>query len=587
MKGTPRRLRNPCLLATLAVALVGFGFAARSEEPAPAPAPELLTFPESQLEPLQWAAIEGWQEDDHAAAFAVFQSSCRPLVARLKWRQRKKTPDTRPPDTRPMRQALAEVCMRAATAKPADAAAARTFFEENFRPVQVGKLGEETGLLTGYYEPIIEGSRFPSDEYVVPVYAPPSDLVALGRRSEGGSFPNKGRVGRRVGLNQFLPYHDRGEIEDGVLAGHGFEICWVKDPIDAFFMQIQGSARVKLDTGKTLRLNYAAHNGHPYTPVGRLLIERNQVPKEEMSMDRIRRWMEQDTDGGKDLRRENRSYVFMRETGLADDAEPTGAQGISLTPGRSIAVDRKLHVYGTPFFISAALPIDGERPVTPFRRLMVAQDTGSAIIGPARADIYFGAGDELGRIAGRIKQQGRFVMLVPKPLDPAIGAEAVPLPLARPRQLDDPVLVASGPPNTALAYAATDRPVAPAPAAVAALSSVPAPAAAVEPRQSARPVPLPTRRPQQAEEPPQIQEAKEPMRLPEWLLAVAPISSAAASQARSFASVEAAIAAATSAPAAFAAPAITQTASLFQGTASNPAIPMPRPRPQGTTPARQ
>jgi membrane-bound lytic murein transglycosylase A len=323
-----------------------------------------------------------------------------------------------------------------------DAAAARAFFEENFWPVKVGKLGEETGLLTGYYEPIIQGSRFPSYEYTVPVYRTPPDLVARGRRTASGGFPNKGFVGRHVG-SKLVPYHERTDIEEGVLAGNGLEICWVKDPVDAFFMQIQGSARVKLDTGKTLRLNYASHNGHPYTPVGRILIERNEVTKEQMSMDRIRQWMDNNPEGGKLLRRANKSYVFMRETGLANDVEPTGAQGVPLTPGRSIAVDKKLHVYGTPFFISAELPIESEQPVTPFRRLMVAQDTGSAIVGVARADIYFGAGEEAGRIGGRIKQQGRFVMLMPRSIDPDLMKTKIPLPLPRPRHPDDPILVAT------------------------------------------------------------------------------------------------------------------------------------------------
>jgi membrane-bound lytic murein transglycosylase A len=417
--------------------LAGLAFAGTA-----AGAPEPLSFPESQLEPLAWATLEGWAEDDHLAAFGTFQASCKSLIRQRKWLERRNREAS---DTRPMRAALTDVCEKAAEYQGADAAAARKFFEDHFRPVKVGKLGEETGLLTGYYEPIIEGSRFPSNEYVVPVYGTPSDLIVGGKKVEpGNGFPNKGRVSRRDG-DKIVPYYDRGEIEDGVLAGNGLELCWVKDPIDAFFMQIQGSARIKLDTGKTMRLNYAAHNGHPYIPVGRLLIERRHVPKAEMSMDRIRTWMERDPEQGKALRRENRSYVFMRETGLADDVEPTGAQGVPLTAGRSIAVDKKLHVYGTPFFISAGLPIESEKPVTPFRRLMVAQDTGSAIIGTARADIYFGAGEELGRIAGRIKQQGQFVMLVPKPLDPAVTEGVPPLPIARPRQPDDPILAPLSP----------------------------------------------------------------------------------------------------------------------------------------------
>jgi len=592
MKDLPRRLRNPCTFATLAVALSWLGPVAIAETTSsPGLSAERLAFPaESQLEPLSWATLEGWQQDDHAAAFATFRASCKPLAARLKWLRRK---HRQPRDHRPMRVALMEVCARAMELEKPDAAIARAFFEENFWPVQVGKLGEETGLLTGYYEPVIEGSRFPSDEYTIPVYRTPPNLIAPGRRGADGSFPNKGFVGRRVG-SKIVPYHDRAEIEDGVLAGHGLEICWVKDPVDAFFMQIQGSARIKLDTGKTLRVNYAAHNGHPYTPVGRILIERKDVSKEEMSMDRIRQWMDRNPQGGKELRRTNKSYVFMRETGLADDAEPTGAQGIELTAGRSIAVDKKLHVYGTPFFISAELPLESERPETPFRRLMVAQDTGSAIVGLARADIYFGAGEEAGRIGGRIKQQGRFVMLMPKSIDPALMNADVPLPLPRPRHPDDPVLVATAASgvfnvwdgkvkgtSARLAYAPADTPV-----------TVPMrrPAAAEAERQQPGAVPLPQRRPSVADLP------LEPRRLPHWLAGVMPVVHAEAAPlayapVRTFASVESAIMEAVSAPAAFAAPAVTQavaTASMLRrmdGVRSG--VPLPRPRPQAKAPVRQ
>src|SRR5476649_312330 len=181
-----------------------------------------------------------------------------------------------------------------------------------------------------------------------------------------------------------------------------------------------------------MRLNYDSHNGWPYTPIGRILIERNIVPKDEMSMDRIRDWMQANPEEGKELRRRNKSFVFFRETGLADHEEPTGAQGISLTPGRSIATDKNIHVYGTPFFIEAELPIEGEKSVKKFQRLMVSQDTGGAIIGPARADLYWGAGDEPAHIAGRIRHPGQFTMLIPREIDPVLAAARTPLPRPRP-----------------------------------------------------------------------------------------------------------------------------------------------------------
>jgi membrane-bound lytic murein transglycosylase A len=198
------------------------------------------------------------------------------------------------------------------------------------------------------------------------------------------------------------------------------------------FAQIQGSARVHLEDGSTIRINYDAHNGYPYTAVGRILIDRGIIPKEQMSMQKIRQWMDQNPDGAKELRRQNRSYVFFREVQLGDKDEPVGAQGVALTPGRSIAVDKALHVYGTPFFIEGQLPIESEQSRTPFHRLMVAQDTGSAITGPARADIYFGAGADAGRVSGRLRNAMRFVILVPKDLDPAGRGRKMPLPDPRP-----------------------------------------------------------------------------------------------------------------------------------------------------------
>ena len=328
-----------------------------------------------------------------------------------------------------MRTALRAACQHAAHWTPTPDQA-RAFFEENFRAVRIAKLGEASGLLTGYYEPIVEGSRFPSPEFHTPLYRRPRDILVAGQKPGNGAFPNRASVGRLNATKQFEPYYDRLAIENGALDGQRLEICWIKDPFDAMSIQIQGSARVILEDGTTLRINYDAHNGHAYTAVGRILIERNLVAREEMSMDRIRRWMHANPDQAKELRGTNRSYVFFRVTGLSDDNEPAGAQGVPLSPGRSIAVDR-VHVYGTPFFIEAELPIESARAATKFRRLMIAQDTGSAIIGPARADLYFGAGDDAGRIAGRIRQQGRFVMLIPRAFD--IGkAEPVPLPLPKP-----------------------------------------------------------------------------------------------------------------------------------------------------------
>ncbi len=228
-------------------------------------------------------------------------------------------------------------------------------------------------------------------------------------------------------------YFDRAQIEDGAIAGRDLEICYLKGPIDAFFAEIQGSVRVRLEDGSVIRLNYAAANGHPYFAVGSVLVQKGIVPKEEMSMQKIREYMEKFPQEGRELRRMNRSYVFFRETDLTEFDEAIGAQGISLTAARSIAVDRKIHTYGMPVFVNALLPIVSEKPDTWFRRLMIAQDTGGAIVGPARADIYLGAGSEAERAAGRFKHNGQFVMLIPNELDPDDEALGMPLPQPRPK----------------------------------------------------------------------------------------------------------------------------------------------------------
>jgi membrane-bound lytic murein transglycosylase A len=385
---------------------------------------EPLKFPNAQYEPVEWANLDGWAGDDHAAAFATFLDSCRALEGKRRPSQ----------EMMEITAALKEVCARAQAAVPLDENGARKFFEDNFRPVQISKLGETEGFLTGYYEPIIDGSRVPTGEFTAPLYRRPPNLVASGWRKLGDSFPSKGvKVGRRVGRRKMVPYYTRAEIENGALDGWHLEICWLRSPIDVLFAQIQGSARIRLEDGSILRVNYDSYNGWQYTPVGRVLIDRGLMTKDEVSMQRIRDWMEANPDQAKEIEQENKSYVFFTITNLSNEDEAVGGEGVPLVPGRSIAIDRALHVYGTPFFIQADLPIANEKAATKFRRLVVAQDTGSAIVGTARADIYFGAGDEAARIAGRIKNPGRFVMLLPRALDPVEAGRSMPLPLVRPK----------------------------------------------------------------------------------------------------------------------------------------------------------
>jgi len=229
-----------------------------------------------------------------------------------------------------------------------------------------------------------------------------------------------------------VPYYDRGAIEAGALDGQKLEICWLKDPLDLLTIQIEGSARVILEDGTPLRISYDSHNGYRMSSIERVLVERNLISRQEMSAQSIRDWMAAHPDEAAKVRAANRSYVFFRITGLSNEGEPVGAQGVPLTPGRSIAVDR-VHEYGTPFFIEANLPIESVKSVSRFGRLMIAQDTGSALVGPARADLYWGAGDNAGRIAGRIRHPGRFAMLVPRELDLVAAGRQMPLPVPKPK----------------------------------------------------------------------------------------------------------------------------------------------------------
>jgi membrane-bound lytic murein transglycosylase A len=407
-----RSLRGRCgmtsVFGTLIVTAICLGPALAREVP--------MKLKNAHVVPLDFADLRGWADDDHAAAYASFLNSCRAILNGSKAMRA----------ARPVYGGLYRVCRRAHKAGRLDEKAARAFFEDNFKPMQISSAGQDQGFFTGYYETEVEGSLAKTDEFKYPFYRKPPNL----NMPKNG----RGRPARRVG-KKLVPYYDRAEIEDGALAGKGLEICWTKDPIDVFFAQIQGSTRVKLTNGKQLRLNYIAHNGLPYTPVGRYLIDAGIIAREDMSMDRIRAWMEANPDKGKELRRTNRSYVFFERTDLSPHEQIEGAQGVPLTPMRSAAVDKSIHVYGTPIWVDADLPLLSETPETPFRRLLIAQDTGSAIVGPARADIFFGAGEEVGHVAGRIKQHGQFVMLVPKSVHltgDSAGAPPIPLPLPRP-----------------------------------------------------------------------------------------------------------------------------------------------------------
>ena len=251
-------------------------------------------FPDAQLEPATWSDLNGWASDDHIAAFTAFLTSCQPFLK-----------ESRPRDAAAGEPGAVGSLPARREPQAATAAEARAFFEENFRPVRITKLGDAEGFLTGYYEPIVQGSRFPNPEFSVPLYRRPRDLEAAGYKPGSSSFPNSKTVpiGRRNDKGELVPYPDRGEIEAGALDGQHLEICWVRDWFEALTIQIQGSARVMLEDGLMVRINYDSFNGHPYSSIGRVLIERNEIPREEMSMQRIKDWMKVNPNKAAEVRR--------------------------------------------------------------------------------------------------------------------------------------------------------------------------------------------------------------------------------------------------------------------------------------------
>jgi membrane-bound lytic murein transglycosylase A len=400
---------------------------AETEPPAPPPPHASgfpFVFPETWSEAGSFARLPGWAEDRQDLTFRAFRISCRQIMAA------RNAPRSAPDIWR----ALRDICPRALALPDAlPVAAARAFFEAEFRPVRIARFGErieEDGFLTGYYEPEVQASREKTETFSAPFLLRPDDLTSARGRTAG--FDARSGAGRWV-AGRFLPYFDRGEIEQGALDGRGLEIAWARDPTDVMFTQIQGSARLRFPDGSTLRIGYAAHNGHRYVPVGRVMIERGIATREQMSMDFIRAWMAQNPEAARDVRWQNRSYVFFRvKSELAAEDGPIGAQGVPVTDWRSIAVDRNVHAYGTPVFIDALLPTSQTETGEPFRRLMVMQDTGSAIVGPARGDLYIGTGFEAGSIAGRIRHRADWHVLLPKALSPE--AAAVPVPEPRPER---------------------------------------------------------------------------------------------------------------------------------------------------------
>jgi len=349
--------------------------------------------------------LAGFETDDCLAAFAAFLRFARAFS--------EGTPPTRP--ARAASPRLAAIAREALAADVSDAAAARGFFAARFAPWRVvSRQADGRGFFTGYYEPFLKGSPTPTARFAAPALARPRDLVTFPPGGAPPGFDPALTGAQRLADGTLRPYPDRAAIE----AAGGEAILWLEDEVEVFFAQVQGSARVRLPEGREVRLAYDGRNGRPYTSIGRLLIEAGEIPESAMSLKRLKAWLRahglRPGEKGRELMRRNRSYVFFKLEESFDPAlGPTGGAGVALTPLCSIAVDRSLWAYGTPFWIDADLPWAGDA-ATPFRRLTIAQDTGSAILGAARADIFFGGGEEAGARAGALRHRGQFVALLPR-----------------------------------------------------------------------------------------------------------------------------------------------------------------------------
>ena len=355
-----------------------------------------------RFSPARFTDLPGWDADRVDEALTALRRSCARIAA---------LDPARPlgPAAYGTAGAWQPACARLPAG--ADTAAARGFLESAFVPVALADGPSAEGLFTGYFEPLLQGSRARGGAFQTPLLARPADLVGV----ELGQFREAWRgerIAGRVVDGTLRPYDTRAEIEAGSLGARAAPLAWVDDPVDAFFLHIQGSGRVRLAEGGELRLGFAGQNGHAYVPIGRLLAERGEIPRDQVSMPSIRHWLATHPAEGRRLMHENPSYVFFRE--LKGEG-PLGAQGVPLTPGRSLAVDPSFVAYGVPVWLDAEDPLSAQARV---RRLMVAQDTGGAIRGPVRGDVFWGFGKEAADRAGLMKSRGGYWLLLPRDVQP-------------------------------------------------------------------------------------------------------------------------------------------------------------------------
>ncbi len=406
-----RASRGALHAALLFLAVLGGGCqTAPGIDPKARPAPALIQdtqrppardpAPRALFTPVTWTDLPGWNTDALEAAWPALSIGCRALLT-----EREKIAIWQAP------------CMAADAVNASSRSAVRAFFENHFSPYRLSDAdGNGTGLVTGYFEPVLAGSRVRSAAFDVPLYAPPDDLLTVDLAELHPELKDK-RVRGRVEGTKVVPYWPRRDIERGAVPLTRKALVFVSDPVEAFFLEIQGSGRINLADGSVIRLNYADQNGHPYRSIGRVLIDRGELPPKRASLQGIIGWAKANPDRLRALLDENPSYVFFREVpppapgsleALIDG--PIGTLGVPVLAGRTIAVDRSVVPLGAPIFLATTMPLSN----TPLERLVLAQDTGGAIRGAVRADFFWGAGAEAGREAGRMRQEGRMWLLWPK-----------------------------------------------------------------------------------------------------------------------------------------------------------------------------
>ncbi len=380
--------------AAILAALFLAGCEKRPKKPEPVETPERVVFTETSF-----AQLPGWETDRISQALPALRRSCARFLGQ---------PDERPVGPDRLAGTVGDwraPCIALVGISDGDGAALRASLAAHFTPFKVAGAGTAQGVFTGYYEAELNGALRPGGAYRWPLFGLPSDLVTVDLGQFRADLDGE-RIYGRVRDSRLVPYYSRAEIDGGVLAERNLELLWVDDPVDAFFLHIQGSGQVMLPDGSTLRVGFAGSNGLPFFGIGRALIDEGKVPRDRASMQEIRKWLRGNPQKAAAMMQRNSRYIFFRKI---DGEGPIGAQGVALTPGRSLAVDPAFLPLGAPIWLDTTWPVSDR----PLRRLMVAQDTGSAIKGAVRGDFYWGSGEAALAEAGRMRQRGAYYLLLP------------------------------------------------------------------------------------------------------------------------------------------------------------------------------